>query len=103
MSVLFRGGSTWKPTVTPTGTLTRPQPVSNSVAPVTKTSLAAPKQENIGAIGTGHNLSAKPFASQPQVRCHIICLSKRNEIVSTRSTVLLMEGPSSSTSNTILL
>lgn len=103
MPVSFRGGSTWKPTVTPTGTLARSQPISNSVAPVTKTSLAAPKQENIGAIGTGHNLSAKPFAPQPQVRCHIIYFSKRNEVVSTRSTVLLTEDLSSSTSSTTLL
>lgn len=62
--VLFRGGSTWKPAVVPTGTFTKPSPSINNVSAVTKTSLAATKGENIGAIGTGHNLSARPFAPQ---------------------------------------
>lgn len=53
-----RGGSVWKPTVIPT---TGPLPAGS---PVTKTSLAATKNENIGSIGTGHNLSAKPFSPQ---------------------------------------
>lgn len=102
MFVLLRGGSTWKPTVTPAGTLTRPQPVANSVAaPVTKTSLAAPKQENIGAIGTGHNVSAKPFA--PQVRYQIHYLTRKSEVVVIRSTVLLTEGQSLLTNNTTRL
>ncbi|RZC34712.1 PDZ and LIM domain protein Zasp, partial [Asbolus verrucosus] len=55
-----RGGSVWKPAVIPTGTLHS----TSSISPVTKTSLAATKKENIGAIGTGHNLSAKPFSPQ---------------------------------------
>lgn len=61
---LQRGGSTWKPSVIPTGSFPTPSPVINNVSPVTRTSLAAQKGENIGAIGTGHNLSAKPFSPQ---------------------------------------
>ncbi|XP_018564668.1 PDZ and LIM domain protein Zasp isoform X5 [Anoplophora glabripennis] len=61
---LQRGGSTWKPSVIPTGSFPTPSPVINNVSPVTRTSLTAPKGENIGAIGTGHNLSAKPFSPQ---------------------------------------
>uniref|UniRef100_A0AAR5PL69 PDZ and LIM domain protein Zasp n=1 Tax=Dendroctonus ponderosae TaxID=77166 RepID=A0AAR5PL69_DENPD len=62
--VIQRGGSTWKPSVIPTGTYSKPSPSINNVSPVTKTSLAAQKGENIGAIGTGHNLAAKPFSPQ---------------------------------------
>ncbi|XP_044752670.1 PDZ and LIM domain protein Zasp isoform X6 [Coccinella septempunctata] len=58
-----RGGSTWKPSVVPTGILSTPSPTINNISPVTRTSLAAKPSENIGAIGTGHNLSAKPFAN----------------------------------------
>ncbi|KAF5296874.1 hypothetical protein FQA39_LY12392 [Lamprigera yunnana] len=58
-----RGGSTWKPSVAPVGTISSPRPTSsvNNVSPITTTSLAARRQESIGAIGTGHNVSAKPF------------------------------------------
>ncbi|XP_018325653.1 PDZ and LIM domain protein Zasp, partial [Agrilus planipennis] len=58
-----RGGSTWKPAVIPTGSLSSPKPhvPPSNVAPVTKTSLAAPKSDNWGSVGTGHNVSAKPF------------------------------------------
>nr|XP_022919215.1 PDZ and LIM domain protein Zasp-like isoform X2 [Onthophagus taurus] len=60
-----RGGSTWKPSVIPTTpSVPKPQPASNNYSPVTKTSLAANPQSSIGAIGTGHNVSAKPFNSQ---------------------------------------
>lgn len=59
-----RGGSTWKPAVQPVGSYSTPTPSINNISPVTKTSLAAPKGENIGAIGTGHNVSAKPFNAQ---------------------------------------
>ncbi|CAH0556491.1 unnamed protein product [Brassicogethes aeneus] len=59
-----RGGSTWKPQVIPTGTYTTHSPNINNLSPVTKTSLHAQPGENIGAIGTGHNLSAKPFGPQ---------------------------------------
>ncbi|XP_044268507.1 PDZ and LIM domain protein Zasp isoform X2 [Tribolium madens] len=55
-----RGGSVWKPSVIPTGTIHTASPTS----PITKTSLVANKKENIGSIGTGHNLSAKPFSAQ---------------------------------------
>ncbi|XP_017773818.1 PREDICTED: PDZ and LIM domain protein Zasp isoform X4 [Nicrophorus vespilloides] len=56
-----RGGSTWKPSVTPTGTFPAQTASINNVSPVTKTSLAAQPQPSIGAIGTGHNVAAKPF------------------------------------------
>lgn len=36
----------------------------NHISPVTRTSLAASKSDNWGAVGTGHNVSAKPFGSQ---------------------------------------
>ncbi|XP_076269429.1 Z band alternatively spliced PDZ-motif protein 52 isoform X2 [Rhynchophorus ferrugineus] len=62
--VIQRGGSTWKPSVTPAGSVPKPSPVISNFSPVTKTSLAATKGENIDAIGTGHNLSAKPFSPQ---------------------------------------
>ncbi|CAN7993728.1 unnamed protein product [Ixodes hexagonus] len=57
-----RGASmTWKPKVTPVGSMPRPAPISNGEpAPVTKTSLAANKQP-YKPIGTGHNTAAKPF------------------------------------------
>ncbi|XP_028048613.1 PDZ and LIM domain protein Zasp isoform X3 [Monomorium pharaonis] len=58
-----RGGSTWKPHVTPT-TANLPSPVhtasTGNITPVTKTSLAAKKQDG-PLIGTGHNFSPKPF------------------------------------------
>ncbi|XP_063903336.1 PDZ and LIM domain protein Zasp-like isoform X3 [Zophobas morio] len=53
-----RGGSVWKPAVTPTG------PVHSAATTVTKTSLAATKKDTSGSIGTAHNLSAKPFSPQ---------------------------------------
>ncbi|KAG7199072.1 hypothetical protein KM043_017973 [Ampulex compressa] len=58
-----RGGSTWKPHVTPvTPTLPSPSPVSSvsNISPVTKTSLAAKKHDG-PLIGSGHNFSPKPF------------------------------------------
>lgn len=57
-----RGGSTWKPHVTPTtGGLPSPSPVSSgNITPVTKTSLAA-KKPDAAHIGSGHNFSPKPF------------------------------------------
>ncbi|XP_063975121.1 PDZ and LIM domain protein Zasp isoform X7 [Diachasmimorpha longicaudata] len=58
-----RGGSTWRPSVSPvTPSIPSPQPhvpVGN-VSPVTKTSLAAKKPEG-PLIGSGHNFSPKPF------------------------------------------
>ncbi|GAB1868719.1 PDZ and LIM domain protein Zasp isoform X3 [Camponotus japonicus] len=58
-----RGGSTWKPHVTP-ATANLPSPIHNAsagnIAPVTKTSLTAKKQDG-PHIGSGHNFSPKPF------------------------------------------
>ncbi|XP_031369592.1 PDZ and LIM domain protein Zasp isoform X10 [Apis dorsata] len=58
-----RGGGTWKPHVSPiSSTLPSPSPTSGlcNIAPVTKTSLAAKKQDG-PLIGSGHNFSPKPF------------------------------------------
>ncbi|XP_012239297.1 PDZ and LIM domain protein Zasp isoform X5 [Bombus impatiens] len=58
-----RGGSTWKPHVSPiSSTLPSPSPTAGlgNIAPVTKTSLAAKKQDG-SHIGSGHNFSPKPF------------------------------------------
>ncbi|XP_051156743.1 PDZ and LIM domain protein Zasp isoform X2 [Leptopilina boulardi] len=58
-----RGGSTWKPCVTPIGsTLPSPTPSipATNVSPVTKTSLVSKKQDG-PLIGSGHNFSPKPF------------------------------------------
>uniref|UniRef100_A0A336MEA4 CSON014743 protein n=1 Tax=Culicoides sonorensis TaxID=179676 RepID=A0A336MEA4_CULSO len=61
-----RGGSTWKPAVTP---LTSPVPTSAGVNVLTKTSLQAKPGQNPAAIGTGHNTAARPFASkEPSVK-----------------------------------
>lgn len=62
----FRGGgSTWKPQVTPVG----PAPVNynpvTNVKPVTKTSLAAKKQD-VPSVGSAHNFAPKPYGG-PQV------------------------------------
>ncbi|KAG5334425.1 ZASP protein, partial [Acromyrmex charruanus] len=58
-----RGGSTWKPHVTP-ATTSLPSPMhtvpAGNITPVTKTSLAAKKQDG-PLIGSGHNFSPKPF------------------------------------------
>ncbi|XP_018361684.1 PREDICTED: PDZ and LIM domain protein Zasp isoform X7 [Trachymyrmex cornetzi] len=58
-----RGGSTWKPHVTP-ATTSLPSPMhtapASNITPVTKTSLAAKKQDG-PLIGSGHNFSPKPF------------------------------------------
>ncbi|XP_076753180.1 PDZ and LIM domain protein 5 isoform X5 [Xylocopa sonorina] len=58
-----RGGSTWKPHVSPiSSTIPSPSPTGgiSNITPVTKTSLAAKKQEG-PYIGSGHNFSPKPF------------------------------------------
>lgn len=58
-----RGGSTWRPSVSPvTATIPSPQPQlpASTIPPVTKTSLAAKKQD-VHLIGSGHNFSPKPF------------------------------------------
>ncbi|XP_034824503.1 uncharacterized protein Zasp52 isoform X5 [Maniola hyperantus] len=57
-----RGGGTWRPAVTPTGSLPRPssKPLGGSPVPVTNTSLKATSQPT-RAFGSGHNSVAKPF------------------------------------------
>ncbi|KAJ8732148.1 hypothetical protein PYW08_014878 [Mythimna loreyi] len=57
-----RGGGTWRPTVTPTGSLPRPGARSIGGTPtlVTNTSLKATPQPS-RAFGSGHNNVAKPF------------------------------------------
>ncbi|KRF97826.1 uncharacterized protein Dwil_GK19612, isoform H [Drosophila willistoni] len=55
-----RGGSTWRPHVTPTGNV--PQPNSPYLQTVTKTSLAHQQQDS-QHIGCGYNNSARPFAN----------------------------------------
>lgn len=58
-----RGGATWRPAVTPTGSLPSPSPsLPGNITPVTRTSLAATPQE-MKPIGSGHNTAAKPFAA----------------------------------------
>ncbi|XP_061710435.1 PDZ and LIM domain protein Zasp isoform X5 [Cydia pomonella] len=60
--VVQRGGGTWRPTVTPTGSLPRPgsRLLGTSPTPVTNTSLKATPQPSL-AFGSGHNNVAKPF------------------------------------------
>ncbi|XP_063361035.1 PDZ and LIM domain protein Zasp isoform X3 [Cydia amplana] len=60
--VVQRGGGTWRPAVTPTGSLPRPgsRPLGTSPTPVTNTSLKATPQPSL-AFGSGHNNVAKPF------------------------------------------
>ncbi|KAJ8732635.1 hypothetical protein PYW07_015234 [Mythimna separata] len=57
-----RGGGTWRPSVTPTGSLPRPGSRSIGGTPtlVTNTSLKATPQPS-RAFGSGHNNVAKPF------------------------------------------
>lgn len=57
-----RGGGTWRPAVTPTGSLPRPgsRPLGAAPTPVTNTSLKANPQPS-RAFGSGHNNIAKPF------------------------------------------
>lgn len=64
--VIQRGGSTWKPTVTPLSSAAA-SPIPGHYTPVTKTSLAANKQP-VSAIGTGHNTAARPFVPPSPVR-----------------------------------
>ncbi|KAG8323796.1 LIM domain-binding protein 3, partial [Homalodisca vitripennis] len=61
--VVSRGpGGTWKPSVMPVGNVPAPSPVGGAPAPVTKTSLAY-KGPASPAIGTGHNVAARPFSA----------------------------------------
>lgn len=56
------GGGTWRPSVTPTGSLPRPgsRALGATPTPVTNTSLKATQQPS-RAFGSGHNNVAKPF------------------------------------------
>ncbi|XP_063219279.1 PDZ and LIM domain protein Zasp isoform X2 [Bacillus rossius redtenbacheri] len=58
--VVQRGGSTWKPAVTPVGAA--PTAPRAKLQPVTSTSLAANKPD-APLIGVGHNLTPKPFGA----------------------------------------
>lgn len=66
--VIQRGGSTWRPNVTPTGNLPNPSPtyLSSQVNTVTKTSLAH-KQQEYQHIGSGYNNAARPFNAHNDV------------------------------------
>lgn len=55
----IRGGSTWRPHVTATGSVPSPNQFGN-ISPVTRTSLAH-KQPEQRPIGTGYNNAARPF------------------------------------------
>jgi hypothetical protein len=61
MNFIFSGGATWKPTVTPIGSAA-PSPIPGNYTPVTKTSLAANKQQ-VSNFGSGHNSAARPFVN----------------------------------------
>ncbi|XP_067629375.1 PDZ and LIM domain protein 7 isoform X9 [Eurosta solidaginis] len=57
-----RGGSTWRPHITPTGNVPQPQHISPYLQTVTKTSLAH-KQQDSQHIGCGYNNAARPYAN----------------------------------------
>lgn len=59
-----RGGSTWKPSVVPTGNLPQPSTYGNQINTVTKTSLAHKQPEDSQHIGCGYNNAARPFGNQ---------------------------------------
>lgn len=61
-----RGGSTWKPHVTPTGAM--PSPTQQYAGPVTKTSLQHHPPPNEQHIGCGYNNSARPFNQNGSVK-----------------------------------
>lgn len=61
-----RGGSTWKPSVTPTGSL--PSPGQQHGGLVTKTSLQHHPPPNEQHIGCGYNNSARPFNQNGNVK-----------------------------------
>lgn len=61
-----RGGSTWKPAVTPTGSLPSPNQQFGGV--VTKTSLQHHLPPNEQHIGCGYNNSARPFNQNGNVK-----------------------------------
>lgn len=59
--VVQRGGSTWRPHVTPTGALPNPGTYGG---PVTRTSLAHKQPVDEAHIGCGYNNAARPFGAQ---------------------------------------
>lgn len=61
-----RGGSTWKPHVTPTGSM--PSPGHGYGGPVTRTSLQHHPPPNEQHIGCGYNNSARPFGQNGNVK-----------------------------------
>lgn len=61
-----RGGSTWKPHVTPTGSM--PSPGQGYGSPVTRTSLQHHPPPNEEHIGCGYNNSARPFSQNGNVK-----------------------------------
>lgn len=62
-----RGGSTWKPHVTPVGSM--PSPNNNGYGgPVTRTSLQHYPPPNEEHIGCGYNNSARPFGQNGNVK-----------------------------------
>lgn len=61
--IIQRGGATWKPSVTPIGSAAA-SPIPGNYTPVTKTSLAANKQQ-VSNFGSGHNSAARPFQIPP--------------------------------------
>lgn len=61
-----RGGSTWKPSVTPTGSL--PSPGQHYGGLVTKTSLQHHPPPNEQHIGCGYNNAARPFNQNGNVK-----------------------------------
>lgn len=54
---------------------------ANNVSPVTKTSLAAKKQDG-PLIGSGHNFSPKPFVSIEDCKCRESSLMKQKNVKS---------------------
>lgn len=61
--VVQRGGSTWRPHVSPTGALPSPGTYGG---PVTKTSLALKQPQQDSHIGCGHNNAPRPFSAGSQ-------------------------------------
>jgi hypothetical protein len=59
---IARGGSTWRPSVTP---LASPVPTPTGVNLLTKTSLSAGARTPTPNIGSGHNTAARPFGNAP--------------------------------------
>ncbi|XP_076368219.1 uncharacterized protein LOC143255820 isoform X2 [Tachypleus tridentatus] len=83
----------WKPTVTAIGNVPGSGP---NVKPVTKTSLAATKQESLH-IGSKHNVSAKPFIAGQDSRVQTIVNKQYNSPVNIYSMSNIAETLSAQT------